>query len=57
MVQAQKSLRELELQPRAETVPPSEALVKAAEATSRQQKDSTIAPRGSLRRERPRKRH
>ena len=39
MVQAQQSLRELELQPRAETVPPSEALVKAAEATSRQQKD------------------
>ena len=39
VVQAQQSLRELELQPRAETVPPSEALVKAAEATSRQQKD------------------
>lgn len=39
VLQAQKSLRELELQPRAETVPPSEALVKAAEATSRQQKD------------------
>lgn len=39
VVQAEKSLRELELQPRAETVPPSEALVKAAEATSRQQKD------------------
>jgi len=38
-VQAQQSLRELELQPRPETVPPSEALVKAAEATSRQQKD------------------
>jgi HlyD family secretion protein len=38
-VQAQKSLRELEMQPRPETVPPSEALVKAAEATSRQQKD------------------
>jgi len=39
VVQAEKSLRELQLQPRAETVPPSEALVKAAEATSRQQKD------------------
>jgi HlyD family secretion protein len=39
VVQAQKSLRELEMQPRPETVPPSEALVKAAEATSKQQKD------------------
>jgi HlyD family secretion protein len=39
VVQAQQSLRELELQPRPETVPPSEALVVAAEATSRQQKD------------------
>jgi len=39
VVQAERTLRELELQPRLETVPPSEALVKAAEATSRQQKD------------------
>ena len=39
VVQAQKSLRELEMQPRPEAVPPSEALVKAAEATSKQQKD------------------
>jgi len=39
LVQAQQTLRQLELQPRPETVPPSEALVVAAEATSRQQKD------------------
>lgn len=39
VLQAQQTLRELQLQPRPETVPPSEALVKAAEATSRQQKD------------------
>src|SRR5208283_2040921 len=39
VVQAEKTLHEVELQPRPETVPPSEALVKAAEATSRQQKD------------------
>ncbi|HXY36434.1 MAG TPA: efflux RND transporter periplasmic adaptor subunit [Planctomycetaceae bacterium] len=39
VVQAEKSLRELELQPRPETVPPSEALVNAAEATMRQDKD------------------
>ena len=39
VVSSQMTLRQLELQPRPETVPPSEALVKAAEATNRQQKD------------------
>jgi HlyD family secretion protein len=39
VVQAEMSLRELEQQPRPETVPPSEALVNAAEATMREDKD------------------
>jgi HlyD family secretion protein len=48
VVQAQMSLRELELQPRAETVPPSEALVVAAEATSKQQKDEYDRAKGAF---------
>jgi HlyD family secretion protein len=48
VVQAQMSLRELELQPRPETVPPSEALVVAADATSKQQKDEYDRTKGAF---------